>query len=306
MAISFVPAHSKSSCMSFDDLPGQPPIYPPEAEAYARQALAQSRRAQERIDGRFDIPYGADYWQKVDVYVPEGKPDGLLPVLVFAHGGAWTHGYKEWCGLMAPALTASGVVFVSVSYRLAPAHRFPVPLEDCALALKWVIDNIKDYGGDPDRISVGGHSAGGHLFALLALRHDVLQANGIELSAIKACFPVSSQLNLVFDSPEPGTGEARIYEMFLADPRDSAQASPLHLAGNRRTPFFLSYGSDDFPRIKTSNELMAQALARQGGGLHVDVLDGFRHFDTALIFSEESHPWVERFIERVKDAGPRA
>lgn len=292
--------------MSFDDLPSQPPIYPQEAETYARSALAQSKAAQEKTNGHFDLPYGADYWQKVDVYAPKRTSEELLPVLVFAHGGAWTHGYKEWCGLMAPTLIESGVVFVSVSYRLAPAHKFPVPLEDCAKALKWVVENIKRYGGDPDRIAVGGHSAGGHLFALLTLRPDVLEANGIDPTSIKACLPVSSQLNLVFDSPAPGTGEARIYEMFLADPKDSVRASPLHLAEGNTTPFYLTYGSDDFPRIKTSNELMAQALTTQAGCLKVDVLDGFKHFDTALIFSDKEHPWVRRFVDQVKNCASKS
>ena len=77
---------------------------------------------------------------------------------MFAHGGAWTHGYKEWTGLMAPVFTAVPAIFVSVSYRLAPENRFPVPLDDCIDALAYVHRHIADHGGNPARIYVGGHS----------------------------------------------------------------------------------------------------------------------------------------------------
>ncbi|WP_132979840.1 alpha/beta hydrolase [Pigmentiphaga sp. D-2] len=279
--------------MAFHDLPAQSPIYPEEAEAYARQALALSREAAARTRCVPDLPYGGDYWQKVDVYQPHARLDGL-PVLVFAHGGAWSHGYKEWMGLMAPAIVATPAVFVSVSYRLAPAVRFPAPLDDCVAALRWVRDHIADYGGSPDRIYVGGHSAGGHLYALATLRRDLLEQAGLPADIIKACFPVSSQLNLVFDAPEPGSGEARIYEIFLARADDAPAASPLHQVEGNRTPFFLSHGELDFPRIIASNHLAAQALARQPSGVTSEVYPGHGHFDTALRLADPEHPWVRK------------
>lgn len=279
--------------MAFDDLPAQSPIYPEEAEAYADQALRLSRDAAQRTRCVLDIPYGGDYWQKVDVYQPDRRLEGL-PVLVFAHGGAWSHGYKEWMGLMAPAIVATPAVFVSVSYRLAPAVRFPAPLDDCLAALRWVRDHIADYGGDPGRIHVGGHSAGGHLYALAALRGDLLARAGLAADTIKACFPVSAQLNLVFDAPEPGSGEARIYEVFLARADDAAAASPLHQMEGNRTPFFLGYGERDFPRIIASNRQAIAMLARQPSGVQSEVYPGHGHFDTALRLADPDHPWTRK------------
>ncbi|MBN9476009.1 MAG: hypothetical protein ABS43_11775 [Bordetella sp. SCN 67-23] len=291
--------------MAFDDLPAQSPIYPEEAEAYARQALALSQEAAQRTRCALDLPYGSDYWQKVDVYQPDEPLDGL-PVLVFAHGGAWSHGYKEWMGLMAPAIVATPAIFVSVSYRLAPDVRFPAPLDDCVAALRWVRDHISDYGGSPDRIYVGGHSAGGHLYALATLRHDLLRQAGLAPDTIKACFPVSSQLNLVFDAPEPGSGEARIYEVFLAQSEDAPAASPLHQMEGNRTPFFLSHGERDFPRIIASNLLAAQALARQPSGVTSEVYPEHGHFDTALGLADPAHPWVRKVSAWLRDgAAPR-
>ncbi len=282
--------------MSFDDLPPQPPIYPREAEEYAESALRLSRAVRERARGCFDVPYGPDYWQKLDVYLPHVPSRQPLPVLVFAHGGAWTHGYKEWMGLMAPAVTASGAILVSVSYRLAPEHRYPVPVDDCVAALAWVHRHIGELGGDPERIGVGGHSAGGHLYACVALHPELSAVSDLPDDVVKACMPISSQLNLVFTDPPPGSGEARIYEMFLARAEDAENASPLHQVKAGIPPFFLTYGEGDFPRIIKSNVEMVEAL-RQAGGEHAcEVLPGAQHFDTALRFHEPSDPWVQRAL----------
>ena len=276
--------------MSFDDLPDQPPIYPREAEDYARQALDRSRRASARVRNHMDIRYGDDYWQKIDIYLPDDTDATDLPVLLFAHGGAWTHGYKEWLALMAPAIVDTPAIFVSVSYRLAPECRFPGPLEDCIQALAWVYDHIGEYGGDVDRLYVGGHSAGGHLFALAALKPEMLTRAGLPANLIKGCMPICSQLNLVFDDPAPDSGEARIYEMFLADRADDRAASPLHSIGANPPPFFIAHGGDDFPRIIESNKKMIAALTRAGAAVRSHVEPGATHFGLALQMEDPGSP----------------
>ena len=279
--------------MAFDDLPPQSPIYPAEAEAYGQRALALSRAAAAEVPHALDIPYGQDYWQRIDIYMPPGAPSRGLPVLLFAHGGAWTHGYKEWIGLMAPAITAFPAILVSVSYRLAPDNRFPLPLEDCLSALAWCHANIARYGGDPARISVGGHSAGGHLYALLTVRRDLLKRAGLPADIVKGCFPISSQLNLVFPNPSRENGESRIYEMFLARREDAEAASPLHQLEGNTTPFVLAWGEHDFPRIARSNEDMYRALQRQSNPVERRMLPGFDHFDMALDLARPENPVVQ-------------
>lgn len=112
--------------MDFANLPPQPPLFPAEADDYARQTLARSAEAARLCHRIADVRYGSDYWQSLDVYPAVDAAGGgaPAPVLVFAHGGAWTNGYKEWMGLMAPPLVSRGIVFVSLSYRLAPEHRW--------------------------------------------------------------------------------------------------------------------------------------------------------------------------------------
>src|SRR5687767_3160138 len=132
--------------MAFHDLPQQEPFAKEPANEYARRVLSLSEIAAKRIRNRSDLCYGDDYWQKVDVYLPDDPSLEKLPVVMFIHGGGWTHGYKEWMGFMAPSFVSFPAVFVSVSYRLAPANKFPAPLEDCFGALRWVVENVSTFG----------------------------------------------------------------------------------------------------------------------------------------------------------------
>ncbi len=280
--------------MGFESLPPQPPIFPAEAADYARKALDLSWEAAQCCDVDRDLAYGPDPRQRLDVYRAPGESRRGLPVLVFIHGGGWTNGYKEWVGLLAPAVTAFPAVFVSVSCRLAPDHRLPVPFDDCVRAIGWIHRTIADYGGDPESLFVGGHSSGGHLTALATLRPDRLEAEGIPADAIRACLPVSARFDLVFDEPEPGTVEHRHQSVLFAPGQDATPVSPFHQIGANRTPFLLAYGSRDMPSIISNNERMYDALLARGLPVESLVLDDHDHFDTALETRHADHPWTAR------------
>jgi acetyl esterase/lipase len=131
------------------------------------------------------IAYGEDERQKLDIYVPEGKADNPYPVLVFFHGGAWRDGERDGYGFLGRAFAARGIVTVVADYRKAPKHRFPAFVEDTASAIAWVNANIAKHKGDPGKIHIMGHSAGGHLVAMVALDPQWLAAKGLETSVIK-------------------------------------------------------------------------------------------------------------------------
>jgi acetyl esterase len=99
-----------------------------------------------------------------------GGDGGLLPTLVFYHGGGWTLGTLDSAGGICRELARrAGCVVVSVDYRLAPEHPFPAPVEDAVTAVSWVAGNAHAFGGDPERVAVGGTSAGGALAAAVSL-----------------------------------------------------------------------------------------------------------------------------------------
>ncbi len=285
--------------MRYAPLPPQPAIYPEVAAHYAQLTLQRSEAALASCELVAHQSFGPDYWQAVDVYPPRHVPDGGAPVLVFAHGGAWTNGYKEWMGLMAPALTHAGIAFVSVSYRLAPDHKWDAMLDDCLDAVAWVRQNIHRHGGNPDRIALGGHSAGGHLMALAALSPNGLRARGVPPEVIKACLPLCAPLDIRYPDRQPGSGEERTHQMILADSAQATAASPICHLDENSSFMFLAYARDDLPRIINSNQAMSAELDRLGVPHETLMLEG-DHFSAALDAADGASPWMQRAIRLLK------
>jgi acetyl esterase/lipase len=272
--------------MKIADYPPQEPLSPLGASYQARvMALGGG------IDG-LEARYGEDPCQSLAIFKPE-QADG--EVLVFFHGGGWTNGYKEWMVFMAPAFLAQGITFVSAGYRLAPGHLFPTGLDDCADALAWVHRRIAEHGGDPNRVFVGGHSAGGHYAALLAVTAGWRAARGLPADVLRGCLPVSGVYRF-----GPDSGMA-VRPRFLG-PDDGgtaeAAASPLaQLQPAACPPFLLSHGSRDFPHLIRQADEMAAALRAAGVPVQVEVLAECDHFEASLACGDAARPWVARAAE---------
>lgn len=155
--------------------------------------LSFSVAAQEYITVK-DIYYksaGADEYSlercKLDVYYPAGQDK--FKTIVWFHGGGLTGGGKH----IPTELQEKGICVVAVNYRLSPKATAPAYIEDAAAAVAWTFKHIPGYGGDPEQIYVGGHSAGGYLTLMVALDESYLSAHGIGTEKVKAWFPVSGQ-----------------------------------------------------------------------------------------------------------------
>ena len=282
--------------MSFRTLRPQTPVFPTEAEHYAAEALRRSELAAGSCRMLADIAYGDHPDQRLDLYLPKTPTTAAAPVMVVAHGGGWTHGYKEWMGLMAPPFLVEGIVFVSISHRLAPDHKYPEPMDDCAEALGWVHRHIAEHGGDPHRLGVGGHSSGGHLFAMVALQPEVLRRVGVATRDIRVCAPLSARLDLDFEGRVPGSVEARHQAMLFADPSEARSASPISQIAPDLPHVLLAWGSRDIEGVARSNERMRDAMASLDGvSFETLELDG-DHFDVALQTDDGRNPWVRRVV----------
>lgn len=253
-----------------------------EAAAYAQRVEELGRST--TVKPVLEQAYGALPGQQFEVYEPADARNA--PVLVFLHGGAWTHGGLDWLRFMAPAVLSLPAVLVSVTYRLAPQHRWPAAFDDVSAALHAIHKLVQQRGYDEKRIVIAGHSAGGHLAALATLRGD--------FPWIKACHPVSSRFDLRTPNPKPGSGEERVYKLVLADPSQDADASPLCFVNENTTPFHIIWGENDFERVATSSQNMVAALQQQGGPVTCAIVPAAGHFDTHLALGDASDPWYQR------------
>lgn len=137
-----------------------------------------------------DLPYAQPQQERqvLDIYAPpEGKDH---PVVFWIHGGGWQTGDKTSVQQKPQAFVDKGFVFVSTNYRLLPKVEMETIFRDVAKSLGWVYKHIAEYGGDPGRIFVMGHSAGAQLAALMCIDDRYLKAEGVPFSSLIGCVPV--------------------------------------------------------------------------------------------------------------------
>ena len=137
-----------------------------ESAARIGRMLGSGRRFLARCEVTRDVAYGPLAEQRLDVYRPAGA-SGMLPVLLYVHGGGFSFCSKETHWSFASRYALMGFVVFNIDYRLAPTHKFPAAFDDAARALAWVREQAPKYGGDPSRIVIAGESAGGNLTASL-------------------------------------------------------------------------------------------------------------------------------------------
>lgn len=210
-------------------------------------------RAGDKVEVVPDVAYadGGSDRQKLDLYLPEGKKD--FPVLVFFHGGGFKGGDRKAVAAVGNALAAHGVGVASVGYRLFPDAKHPHQAEDVAKAFGWVRKNIAERGGDPGRLFVGGHSAGGTLAALLASDEQFLKGAGASAKDIKGVVLLSGTYRL-------GDNRADIFGD--ADARKAA--SPISHARSGLPPFLLAYAENDNPGAEEQTKAFAESLKQNG------------------------------------------
>jgi acetyl esterase/lipase len=268
--------------MRIEDYPPQEPLSPI-GRAYAEECM----RRGEGVAGAEDAQYGADPYQSVAVHHAK-TPSGI--VLLFWHGGGWTSGYKEHMAFMAPSFTTAGVTFISGGYRLAPQNLFPIAFEDCADAIAWIHANAARFGGDPTRIFIGGHSAGGHYAALLAVTRAWRAKRTLPHDVVKGCLPISG----VYQFGE-GAGLSVRPRFLGSNPAAERAASPIQNI-EAAPPFLLAHGDKDFPHLMKQAEAMEAALKKAGGNVERIVLPGRDHFSASHAGGEAEGPWVPRAL----------
>jgi acetyl esterase/lipase len=198
----------------------------------------------------------------LDIYMPQGKKN--VPVIVYFHGGALLMGDKSWGEDIGNKIAESGIGLVSVNYRLSPEFQHPTHVNDAAAATAWVIKNIDGYGGNPQKVYVGGHSAGAYLAALLAIDSALLQIHEIEDSKLAGAVLISPFL-YVEETAKDRIEKDSIYQTIWGnDPQSWIQASVKpHILPNRDNILLIYADGDDAWR-KEQNERFATAMTDIG------------------------------------------
>jgi triacylglycerol lipase len=201
-----------------------------------------------------DIAYGTDPLQKLDVFTPASTPGAPRPVVMYLHSGSFQRGDKHQPGSpfydnIMLWITRQDMVGVNFNYRLAPRHVWPAAHDDLAAAVRWIQANIVQYGGDPDRLVLWGHSAGADLIAGY-IGHP--QFHGPKGHGIKAAIMLS------------GFYEKGVSAYFGDDPAERQKRASTEGLKKATIPLFVSHTEVDLPESIEQAEVLKKALCDAG------------------------------------------
>lgn len=232
---------------------------------FALLSIAWTRAAETEVRVIEDVAYktGAQLSEyertrcKLDLYVPAGAKEA--PCIVWFHGGGLTEGDKA-DGPDLRVLAGEGFVVASANYRLSPKATFPAYVEDAAAAVAWVREHAAEHGGDPRKVFVSGHSAGGYLASMVGAAPKYLQAHGIKLTDLAGVIPIAGQTMTHYTiRQERGLPKTRI----IAD-----EAAPIFHASKDTARWLILYAENDMALREEENVYFAGALKAAG---HRDV-----------------------------------
>lgn len=228
-----------------------------------------------------DIAY-ADKGERnlLDVYYPN---DNQTPkdVIVFIHGGSWRSGSKNTYWFLGGNFARKNKVFVTINYPLAPNAQYQEMAADCAKAVKWVTENIRKYGGNPDRIFLMGHSAGAHLAALINQDEQYFKNIGIKNPVKGVILNDAFGLNISYymkvqintnDSYIPG-----FLQVFGAEEQNWLKASPINYVGGIKNPYLMFVGGNTYPSIKRESPEFYQKLLTNNKKVSLSEIKGKKH-----------------------------
>jgi arylformamidase len=252
----------------------------PEHGAYFARWRDRSALVRQEEDCRLDLRYGEGPNESLDVF---GTPTPRAPVLVFLHGGYWRSLDKSDHSFIAPAFTQQGVCVVIPNYALCPAVTIVEIVMQMVRALAWTWRHVAAYGGDPARISLVGHSAGGHLAAMLLTCLWPRVAGDLPPDLVKHALSISGLYDL----------EPIMHTPFLqADLRLTAAQvgplSPVRLPAPRAARLCSVVGGLESEEFLRQNRLLRKAWGQAAVPV-CEVLPGLDHFSVVDALADPGH-----------------
>jgi arylformamidase len=221
-------------------------------DAYVAEWTKRSQVIRDAPGARLDLRYGVGSRQRLDVF-PCGFP--ASPTLIYIHGGYWQMNDKEPYAFLGEGVLGAGFNLVLIEYTLAPAARMDQIVGEIVSAVAWVIEHAKEIDGDPARVFVSGHSAGGHLTAMAMA--DARLAGGVAISGIYDLEPI--RLNY-------------LNEKLGLDVAETERNSPMRHFPATAAPLVVTVGLGELPElVRQSEEYAAAWMARGHRGRYLPV-----------------------------------
>ncbi len=185
--------------------------------------------------------------------------------MVYLYGGNWTSGKRNLYSFFGNRMARKGIVMVVPDYPKSPDANYEEMAVDAAIAVKWVKNHIAEYGGDTGRIFVSGHSAGGHLAALISTDEQYFKALNIANPLKGAILIDAAGLDMYWYMKEVDYGPQDSYlNVFTKDPQTWKEASPIYHIHTGMPPLLMLSGRRSYPTIISSNDRFVAALQKQG------------------------------------------
>ncbi|HZW15692.1 MAG TPA: alpha/beta hydrolase, partial [Brevundimonas sp.] len=223
------------------------------------------------------VSYGDDPRQRMDVLAPAARAGRPWAVLVFFYGGGWDSGERRHYRWAAHALAARGFVVAVPDYRIVPTVHFPAFIEDAAAATARVGRLAGQYGGDPARLGVVGHSAGAHLAMMIALDRRYMAAAGAP-GLIRAAAGLAGPYDfLPLDVPASINAFSRAPDLTLTQPVTFVRADA--------APLWLGHGTADTVVQPEDSTVLCERMTAVGGRCEATLYPGLNHADLIATFS---------------------
>ena len=258
----------------------------PDFMAYANWYVSQSARIRRDLTSCENIAFGPTLAETTDIF-PARRPGA--PVLVFIHGGYWRMLTAKEFSYVASGFVPHGVTVVVANYALCPAVTISEIVRQMRALIAWCAHNIDTYNGDPDAISVCGHSAGGHLAAMCALTNWSDYA--LPANTIRSVIPISGLFDLEPISRTFMQSELRISE------RDISESSPIRLVQHVPVRMLIGYGSEEPDEFANHSDSFLTAWRSAGNTVSTFALPGRNHFDAITDLADPGSNQVAAILE---------
>ena len=230
----------------------------------------------------------------LNIFSPRKSSLTSNPVLIFVHGGNWNTGNKNLYGFIGRNFAKKGIITVIVGYTLSPKANYDDMAKQIAKAVQWTKENIANYNGNPDQIFLTGHSAGGHLVALVGTNPKYIKDQSIIKGII---LNDAAGLDMKHYLEEfPPTEEDDYLFTWTSDSKKWQEASPVYFLDINSPPFMIYLGSKTYPSIKVANERFLAKLNQFQPTVQPIILNK-KHIP---MVTQYFFPWNNRFDEIIE------